>query len=82
MPPVFLGACFGRLVIGQVGGLQALLTVPIGAPLPFLVGLAYDRTGSYVPAFLIIIALIGLALTLLMFLRLPEIEPGMEPEEA
>jgi len=82
LPPVFQGACFGRLVIGQVGGLQALIAVPIGAPLPFLVGLSYDRTGSYVSAFLIIIALIALALTLLMLLRMPAIEPGTEPAEA
>ncbi len=82
LPPVFQGACFGRLVIGQVGGLQALIAVPIGAPLPFLVGLSYDRTGSYVSAFLIIIAMIALALTLLLLLRLPEIEPGTEPAEA
>jgi len=79
LPPVFQGACFGRLVIGQVGGLQALIAVPIGAPLPYLVGLSYDRTGSYVSAFLIIIALIALALSLLLLLRLPEIEPGTEP---
>ena len=82
LPPVFQGACFGRLVIGQVGGLQALIAVPIGAPLPFLVGLSYDRTGSYVSAFLIIIGLIALALTLLLRLRLPEVEPDTLPAEA
>ena len=82
LPPVFQGACFGRLVIGQVSGLQALITVPIGAPLPYLVGLSYDRTGSYVSAFVVIIALIALALTLLLLLRLPEVEPGTEPAEA
>ncbi len=81
LPPVFQGACFGRVVIGQVGGLQALIAVPIGAPLAFLVGLSYDRTGSYVFAFLSIIALIALALALLLLLRLPEIEPGTEPAE-
>ena len=71
-----IGAAFGRFAFGRVMGLMSPCMLPIqmlGVP---FAGYVFDRTGSYEPAFRIFIALYGVAIGVLVFLRLPTQEPG------
>jgi len=71
-----IGAAFGRFAFGRVMGLMSPCMLPIqmlGVP---FAGYIFDRTGSYEPAFRIFIALYGVAIGVLVFLRLPDREPG------
>ena len=75
LPALYQAACFGRAVIGQVGGLNALVSMPFMVIGPPLIGWVYDRTGGYEPAFYGLIGTTAVALTLLALVRFPMREP-------
>ncbi|MCE2392505.1 MAG: MFS transporter, partial [Proteobacteria bacterium] len=77
LPALYLAACFGRAVIGQVGGLNALASMPFMVIGPPLLGWVYDRTGGYEPAFYGLIGTTAVALTLLALVRFPAREPDL-----
>jgi MFS family permease len=71
-----IGAGFGRMAFGRVMGLMTPVMVPVqilGIP---YAGWIYDRTGSYDIAFTSFLGVYGLAMFVLLLLRLPEVEPG------
>ena len=77
-----IGAAFGRLAFGRVMGLMSPVMVPIQTVgIPFA-GWVFDRTGSYDLAFAMFLGSYLLAMLALAFLRLPEVEPGLERRSA
>ncbi|MCH2171050.1 MFS transporter [Myxococcota bacterium] len=78
LPAVFQAACFGRSVVGQVGGLMGFLGLPFQMAIPPLVGMVYDQTGSYELAFNSMIAVALSAAVLLFLVRIPASEPTPE----
>jgi MFS family permease len=71
-----IGAGFGRQAFGRVMGLMTPVMVPVqilGIP---YAGWIYDRTGSYDIAFVSFLGVYALAGGVLLFLRMPDVEPG------
>lgn len=78
---LIVGACFGRGGFGRVMGIGGLMGLPIIASAGVLAGVIYDRTGSYTMSFQLQIVLLVLSATIMLFLRIPEFEPGTEPSD-
>ena len=69
---VLIATLFGSKAFARVMGLMGPLTVPFTlAGLPFTT-FVFERTGSYVPAFAIMLAAFFVSLTALWRLRLPK----------
>ncbi len=71
-----IGASFGRRLFGRVMGLMSPVMLPLqtlGVP---LAGWIFDAQGSYLLAFQIFVAGYVLSMLLLVFLKLPTVEPG------
>lgn len=71
-----IGASFGRRLFGRVMGLMSPVMLPLqtlGVP---LAGWIFDVRGSYQMAFYVFLVAYALAMVLLLFLRLPQVEPG------
>ncbi|MHC4428661.1 MAG: MFS transporter, partial [Planctomycetota bacterium] len=71
-----IGSGFGRHAFGRVMGLMTPVMVPVqifGIP---YAGWIYDRTGSYDIAFASFLGVYAFAGAVILFLRLPEVEPG------
>lgn len=85
MPPLagaLVGAAFGRYRFGRMMGLMNPLMLPIRVlGIPYA-GWIFDRTGSYQIAFLTFVGFCALSILVLAFLRLPEVEPGSDPNRA
>jgi MFS family permease len=77
---LIVGACFGRGGFGRVMGIGGLMGLPIIASAGVLAGVIYDYSGSYVWSFRLQIALLVASAIILLFLRVPEVEPGTECE--
>ena len=68
---VFIGTLFGRAAFARVMGLMTPLTTPftlLGFPFASLV---FDISGSYVPAFVVVIAGLAFSMAAVAMLRLP-----------
>jgi sugar phosphate permease len=52
---------FGRKAFGSIQGISMMVTTPVGVIAPVYVGWAYDTTGSYITAFTVIAAVVGLS---------------------
>ncbi len=76
LPGVLQGRCFGRLVIGRVSGLHALLGLPFMLAAAPMVGLAASSTGSFVAPFLVLGCVQLVAAGVFAFVRVPSAEPG------
>lgn len=72
MPPLLIGACFGRAVVGKVMGMQAAIGLPFLVSAAPMVGFMRDQTGDYVAAFLILAVALVIACAILAFIRLPQ----------
>jgi cyanate permease len=57
-------------------GIGGLMGLPIIAAAGVLAGVIYDTTGSYALSFQLQIALLVLSAIIMVFLRIPESEPG------
>ena len=68
---MLIGAAFGRDQFGRVMGLMSPFTTALSLPAAPLVGWAFDRTGSYDPAFAVLPIVFVLAGASLALLRLP-----------
>ncbi len=71
-----IGSGFGRQAFGSVMGLMTPVMVPVqifGIP---YAGWIYDRTGSYDIAFTSFLGVYAFACVVVLFLRMPEVEPG------
>lgn len=77
LPGIFQGACFGRLVIGRVGGMHAFMGLPVLLAAAPLVGMAASYSGSFVLPFLALGGVQLLAAVVLAFVRIPRVEPGV-----
>jgi MFS family permease len=77
LPPVLQGACFGRAMIGRVGGLHALLSLPFLLAISPLVGWLHHETGSFVQPLLGLAGVCALAAAVFAFVRIPKVEPGL-----
>jgi hypothetical protein len=76
LPPVLQGRCFGRDAIGRIGGVHALIGLPFLLAAAPLVGWAEGRTGSFVVPFFGLAAALVLAASVLVCLRIPDVEPA------
>jgi len=70
--PVLLGAYFGRASYAQIVGWTTPVTTLFSAGSPLLAGFIYDTTGSYTPAFVAAIALLGVGLVCALLARPPK----------
>ena len=76
LPGILVGACFGRAVVGRVAGLHAPLGLPFLLAAAPVVGLARDATGGFATPFLGLAGVLGAAIAVLSFVRIPPREPG------
>jgi hypothetical protein len=65
-----------------VSGLHGFLGLPFLLSTAPIVGLAASRTGSFVLPFLALCAIQLIAAVILAFVRIPAVEPGLQPGEA
>jgi len=72
LKPVMLGAYYGRAHYAQILGWCTLLVTLFGAAGPLLAGVIYDTTGSYMPAFVIAVALVGVGLVCALLAQPPK----------
>jgi hypothetical protein len=77
--PVYLGDLFGLRHLPALFGVIELFVAGCGAVGPLLFGLAYDKLGSYAPAFLAAAALCTLSGLALVFLQPPGAPPAPSP---
>ncbi len=76
---VLLGAVFGRAAFARIIGIMSPLTTPfILAGMPFTT-YVYEMTGSYLPAFAVLIGGFVVSLAALALLRLPEEKAPSRP---
>ena len=74
-----VGSAFGRHAFGRVMGLMSPCMLPVMSfGVPFA-GYVFDRTGNYDVAFRTFLFIYAASAMMLVFLRLPEVEPGHEP---
>jgi MFS family permease len=71
-----IGACFGRDSFGRVMGLMGPIMGPLNWVVFWFPGWVRDTTASYDLAIQAFLAAIGVAACVLIFLRVPEREPG------
>jgi nitrate/nitrite transporter NarK len=77
-PPLFIlltGRYFGRKAFGSILGSSLALRAPASLASPVFAGWVYDRTGNYIMAFTLFLALAALATLLMIFLK-PPVPPG------
>lgn len=60
--PAMAGAYFGRTHYAKIMGWRAAFTTLLSASAPLQAGLIYDYTGSYIPAFIVVVAVLGMGL--------------------
>jgi len=70
--PVLTGAYFGRAHYAQISGWTAPVATFIAAASPLLAGFIHDTTGSYIPAFLVAAAFLGVGLVCALLARPPK----------
>ena len=70
--PVLLGAYFGRAYYAQIIGWTVPITTIFSAISPLLAGFIYDTTGSYMPAFVVAVTLLGVGLVCALLARPPK----------
>lgn len=70
--PVLTGAYFGRTHYAQISGWTAPVATFIAAASPLLAGFIHDTTGSYIPAFLVAAAFLGVGLVCALLARPPK----------
>ena len=73
-----VGAVFGRAAFSQALGLMNFSRLPFRLLAAPLAGYVYDRTGDYAEAFGVFIWAFVIAGIVVAFLRVPEVEPGLE----
>ena len=69
--PPLRASYFGRKAMGSIGGSSMLFLTPLGAAAPIYLGWVHDTTGSYLSAFILIAALLALAVFLAYFIMPP-----------
>jgi nitrate/nitrite transporter NarK len=70
--PFMRARFFGRKAFGSIQGISAMLMTPIGVLAPVYAGWIYDTSGSYLFAFKLLAALLGVAAVLTLFLLPPK----------
>ncbi len=75
VPGTLRGRYFGRKAYGFIQGTSVMLMTPIEILAPVYCGWVYDTTGSYITAFTLIAALLGLSAVLAFFI-LPSKPPA------
>jgi len=67
LQPVLIGAYYGRTNFAQIMGWTVPVTTIFSSVSPVLAGLIYDTTGSYTPAFIVVLAflIVGFVCSLL-----------------
>ncbi len=63
---------FGRKAFGSIAGSSRLFMTPVGIIAPIYLGWVYDTTGSYIPAFTLIAALVAFSAVLAAFILPPK----------
>ena len=79
-PPLFIllmGRYFGRKAFGSILGSSLALRAPASLVSPVFAGWVYDRTGNYIVAFALFLALAAFATLLMIFLK-PPVPSGRE----
>jgi MFS family permease len=76
--PLLVQESFGLRAFGSIFGLVNLFTLASSLAGPPVVGVVFDRTGSYEPAFLVIAALFAIAAVALAFARPPALASAAE----
>ncbi len=62
---------FGRKAFGSIGGFSRMFMTPMGVAAPIYLGWVFDTTGSYISAFWVIAALLGVAAVFAALIRPP-----------
>jgi MFS family permease len=70
--PFMRARFFGRKAFGSIQGITALFMTPIGVLAPVYAGWIYDTSGSYLFAFQLLSALLGVSVVLSLFLLPPK----------
>lgn len=70
--PNFVGAYYGRANYAQIVGSIMPITTLFGAAAPILAGVVRDHTGSYMPAFIVVVALLAIGVVLAFLARPPK----------
>jgi len=65
--PLIRARYFGRKALGSIQGISSMLMTPIGVFAPIYAGWIYDKTGSYLNAFIQFAVLLGVASILAVF---------------
>jgi len=72
--PTLLGNYFGAGAFAGVAGLQASIVTPVISLGPYVAGVLYDRTGSYVPLFIAMAVLLVFTCGLIALTRPPRLD--------
>jgi MFS family permease len=70
--PTMRARYFGRKAFGTIQGTSMMLLTPIGIAAPIYAGWVYDSTGSYLTAFSMFTILLGVASSILLFVKPPK----------
>jgi MFS family permease len=71
--PTYIGAYYGRSHYAQILGLIFPLTLIAEAAGPLMAGAIYDTTGTYIPAFISLVAFSGIGLLCAVFTQPPKL---------
>lgn len=70
--PNFIGAYYGRANYAQIVGSIMPITTLFGAVAPIFAGVIRDHTGSYISAFIVVVALLAIGVVLAFLARPPK----------
>ena len=63
---------FGRKAFGSIHGISEMIMTPVGVAAPIYAGWVWDRTGSYLPAFNVVVILIAVSAVLISLTFAPK----------
>jgi len=74
MTPVIRARYFGRRNFGTIAGFSNAFNMPVGFIGPIAAGFIFDYTGSYITAFILLAALLGISALLIMLAAPPKLK--------
>lgn len=72
LTPAIRARYFGRKAFGTIAGISRAIITPVGVIGPVLAGFIFDRTGSYMTAFILFAVLLGSSSVIMAFVAPPK----------